>query len=196
MALDATYVAKPISVTGGIKVAPIGTVTPTDPTSVLNAAFKELGYVTEDGLKLSHDASDDKIKVWGGVTIRTIRSDYSATITGTLVSTLDVDVLKNVFGDSLVTQKSGFIAIKHAADIAPEKVYIIETKDASNGGRKRYVIPKGQITVSGDVNLSHKEITGFEVTIEALADKDGVCYYEFVETTPASPIAAGVPGVG
>lgn len=194
MALDATYVAKPISVTGGIKVAPLGTVTPTDPTSVLNAAFKELGYVNEDGLKLSHDASDDKIKVWGGVTIRTIRSDYSATITGTLVSTLDVDVLKNVFGDSLVTQKSGFISIKHAADIAPEKVYIIETKDASNGGRKRYVVPKGQITVSGDVNLSHKEITGFEVTIEALADKDGVCYYEFVETTPASPIAAGVVG--
>lgn len=194
MALDATYVAKPISVTGGIKVAPLGTVTPTDPTSVLNAAFKELGYVTEDGLKLSHDASDDKIKVWGGVTIRTIRSDYSATITGTLVSTLDVDVLKNVFGDSLVTQKSGFIAIKHAADIAPEKVYIIETKDASNGGRKRYVIPKGQISVSGDVNLSHKEITGFEITIEALADKDGVCYYEFIESSPASPIAAGVVG--
>lgn len=194
MALDATYVAKPISVTGGIKVAPLGTVTPTDPTSVLNVAFKELGYVTEDGLKLSHDASDDKIKVWGGVTIRTIRSDYSATITGTLVSTLDIDVLKNVFGDSLVTQKSGFIAIKHAADIAPEKVYIIETKDASNGGRKRYVIPKGQITVSGDVDLSHKEITGFEVTIEALADKDGVCYYEYVETAPASPVAAGVVG--
>lgn len=194
MALDATYVAKPISVTGGIKVAPLGTVTPTDPTSVLNVAFKELGYVTEDGLKLSHDASDDKIKVWGGVTIRTIRSDYSATITGTLVSTLDIDVLKNVFGDSLVTQKSGFIAIKHSADIAPEKVYIIETKDASNGGRKRYVIPKGQITVSGDVNLSHKEITGFEVTIEALADKDGVCYYEYVETAPASPVAAGVVG--
>lgn len=194
MALDATYVAKPISITGGIKVAPLGTVTPTDPTSVLNAAFKELGYVNEDGLKLSHDASDDKIKVWGGVTIRTIRSDYSATITGTLVSTLDIDVLKNVFGDSLVTQKSGFIAIEHAADIAPEKVYIIETKDASNGGRKRYVIPKGQITVSGDVNLSHKGLTGFEVTIEALADKDGVCYYEFVETAPASPVAAGVVG--
>lgn len=194
MALDATYVAKPISVTGGIKVAPLGTVTPTDPTSVLNVAFKELGYVTEDGLKLSHDASDDKIKVWGGVTIRTIRSDYSATITGTLVSTLDIDVLKNVFGDSLVTQKSGFIAIKHASNIAPEKVYIIETKDASNGGRKRYVIPKGQITVSGDVNLSHKEITGFEVTIEALADKDSVCYYEYVETAPASPVAAGVVG--
>lgn len=194
MALDATYVAKPVNITGGIKFAPIGTATPTDPTSVLNAAFKGLGYVNEDGLKLSHDASDDKIKVWGGVTIRTIRSDYSATITGTLLSTLDVDVLKTVFGDSLVTQKSGFISIKHAADIAPEKVYIIETKDASTGGRKRYVVPKGQITVSGDVNLSHKEITGFEVTIEALADKDGVCYYEFVETTAASPIAAGVVG--
>lgn len=194
MALDATYVAKPVNVTGGIKFAPIGTVTPTDPTSVLNAAFKELGYVTEDGLKLSHDASDDKIKVWGGVTIRTIRSDYSATITGTLLSTLDVDVLKTVFGDNQVQQKSGFIAIKHTSDIAPEKVYIIETKDASTGGRKRYVVPKGQITVSGDVNLSHKEITGFEITIEALADKDGVCYWEFVETTPSSPVAAGVVG--
>lgn len=195
MALDATYVAKPISVTGGIKVAPLGTATPTDPTSVLNAAFKELGYVNEDGLKLSHDASDDKIKVWGGVTIRTIRSDYSATITGTLLSTLDVNVLKNVFGDSQVAEKSGFISIKHDATVPPEKVYVIETKDASSGGRKRYVVPKGQVSVSGDVNLSHKEITGFEITIEALADKDGVCYYEFVETTPSSPVAAG-PGLG
>lgn len=194
MALDATYVAKPVNITGGIKFAPIGTATPTDPTSVLNAAFKELGYVNEDGLKLSHDASDDKIKVWGGVTIRTIRSDYSVTITGTLLSTLDVDVLKTAFGANQVAQKSGFIAIKHTADIAPENVYIVETKDASSGGRKRYVVPKGQVSVSGDVNLSHKEITGFEITIEALADKDGVCYYEFIETSPASPVAAGVVG--
>lgn len=194
MALDATYVAKPVNITGGIKFAPIGTATPTDPTSTLNAAFKELGYVTEDGLKLSHDASDDKIKVWGGVTIRTIRSDYSATITGTLLSTLDVDVLKTVFGANQVAQKSGFISIKHTADIAPENVYIVETKDASTGGRKRYVVPKGQITVSGDVNLSHKEITGFEVTVEALADAEGVCYYEFIETAPASPVAAVVGG--
>ena len=94
---------------------------PTDPTSVLNAAFKELGYVNEDGLKLSHDASDDKIKVWGGVIIRTIRSDYSATISGTLLSTLDVNVLKNVFGDSQVAEKSGFISIKHDATVPPGK---------------------------------------------------------------------------
>ena len=38
MALDATYVAKPISVTGGIKVAALGTVTPNDPTSGVKAA--------------------------------------------------------------------------------------------------------------------------------------------------------------
>lgn len=194
MALDATYVAKPVNITGGIKFAPIGTATPTDPTSTLNAAFKELGYVAKEGLKLSHDASDDKITVWGGVTIRTIRSDYSATISGTLLSTLDVDVLKTVFGANQVQQKSGFIAIKHTSDIAPENVYIVETKDSSSGGRKRFVIPKGQITVSGDVNLSHTEITGFEVSIEALADKDGVCYYEFIETPPASPVAAVVGG--
>ena len=48
--------------------------------------------------------------------------------------------------------------------------------------------------MSGDVNLSHKEITGFEITIEALADKDGVCYYEFIETSPASPVATVVGG--
>lgn len=194
MALDATYVAKPVTITGGIKFAPIGTTTPTDPTSTLNAAFKEMGYVNKEGLKLSSDASDDKITVWGGVTIRTIRSDYSATLSGTLLSTLDVDVLKTVFGANQVQQQAGFIAIKHTSDIAPENVYIVETKDSSSGGRKRFVIPKGQITVSGDVNLSHTEITGFEVSIEALADKDGVCYYEFIETPPASPVAAVVGG--
>lgn len=195
MALDATFVAKPVNITGGIKFAPLGTATPTDPTTALNTAFKELGYVNEDGLKLSHDASDDKIKVWGGVAIRTIRSDFSATITGTLLSTLDVDVLKTVFGDGQVSEAAGVITVKHTSDIPPEKVYVIETKDASTGGRKRYIVPKGQISVSGDVNLSHKEITGYEISIEALADNNGVCYYELVEAPKAgTPVAAVVGG--
>lgn len=195
MALDATFVAKPVNITGGIKFAPLGTDTPTDPTTALNTAFKELGYVNEDGLKLSHDASDDKIKVWGGVAIRTIRSDFSATITGTLLSTLDVDVLKTVFGDGQVSEAAGVITVKHTSDIPPEKVYVIETKDASSGGRKRYIVPKGQISVSGDVNLSHKEITGYEISIEALADNNGVCYYELVEAPKAgTPVAAVVAG--
>lgn len=195
MALDATFVAKPVNITGGIKFAPLGTATPTDPTTALNTAFKELGYVNEDGLKLSHDASDDKIKVWGGVAIRTIRSDFSATITGTLLSTLDVDVLKTVFGDGQVSEAAGVITVKHTSDIPPEKIYVIETKDASTGGRKRYIVPKGQISVSGDVNLSHKEITGYEISIEALADNNGVCYYELVEAPKAgTPVAAVVGG--
>ncbi len=194
MALDNTFVSKPLNVTGGILVAPKGTVTPTDPTATLNAAFKPLGYVSEDGLKLSQDASDDKVKVWGGVAIRTIRSDYSATIGGTLLSTLDVNVFKNVFGDNNVIDKGTYAVIKHNAAIPPEKAFIIETKDDSTNSRKRYVVPRGQITVSGDTTLSHKEITGYEISIEALADNDGVCYYEYVEIPNGTAVPAVVVG--
>ena len=47
---------------GAVYAAPIGTPLPTDATTALNSAFKNLGYVSEDGLKNGNEIDVEKVK--------------------------------------------------------------------------------------------------------------------------------------
>lgn len=173
-------IAKPKSVTGGLTFAPANTAPPTDAKTALAVAFKPFGYISEDGVTLSEDATDEDIIVWGGMKVRKVRSQFSATISFRVMSTRDVDVLKACFGDANVTGSGTTLAVKHGAAIPSKKVYTIETVDEA-GFSRRYVIPAGQLMVSGERNLTHAASDGFDVTIDAAPDADGYCYYEYTE---------------
>lgn len=49
---------------GNVHVAPIGTVLPTNATMALNAAFKSLGYIDEDGVSLTPGVELTDIMMW------------------------------------------------------------------------------------------------------------------------------------
>ena len=59
--------------TGAIWVAPKGSTLPTDTATALDAAFKCLGYCSDDGLTNSTDLESETIKAWGGDTVLTDR---------------------------------------------------------------------------------------------------------------------------
>ena len=54
---------------GAVFVAPIGTELPEDVTTQLNAAFKGLGYCSDDGITNTNSPETEEQKAWGGDTV-------------------------------------------------------------------------------------------------------------------------------
>ena len=66
--------AKP-KVGGAVFVAPLKTALPEDAKSELDAAFKNLGYISEDGIKNENTATTEDIKAWGGAVVNSSQKD-------------------------------------------------------------------------------------------------------------------------
>ena len=100
-AQNVTY-GKP-KVEGAIWTAPLGTKLPVNAVEKLDIAFKSLGYVSEDGLKNENTIESEAIKAWGGDTVLVIQNEKTDTFTYKLIELLNVDVLKEVYGEDNVT---------------------------------------------------------------------------------------------
>ncbi|MFK0057997.1 hypothetical protein ACIQTN_02010 [Streptomyces werraensis] len=166
---------KPLA-TGGVLVAPTGTAAPTDATTALNASFKALGYVGEDGLTEAAERSTDKIKAWGGDVVKVVQTDYAVTYSFTLIETLNADVLKTVYGADNVTTTAATAstgtlhAVKLNSETLPRQAFVFEVKDGD--ARIRIYVPQGQITEVGEVTYSDEDLVAYEVTVEAFRDAD------------------------
>lgn len=166
---------------GAVFRAPLGTALPTDAKSTLADAYKDLGYVSEDGVTNTNSPESENIKAWGGEIVYSSQTEKNDEFGLTLISTLNVEVLKTIYGDNNVTETDGLITVKATSDEQVESVYVIDMV-LRNGALKRIVIPDGKITEIGDVTYKDDEVAGYELTITGLP-KDGVTHYEYI--TPA-----------
>lgn len=167
-------------IAGAIYRAPLGTAVPNNAYSDLDPAFKNLGYVSDDGLTNSNSPETETKKAWGGATILTSQTGRPDTLKYKLVEALNVEVLKSVYGDNSVT---GVLDTGITVDANNKQLsgacYVVDMvlKDDS---LKRIVIPNATLTSLGDVVYKDGEIVGYEVTLTALPDENGSTHKEYI----------------
>lgn len=176
MANNASF-AKPKTITGAIYVAPAGTALPTDESTTLAAAFKSVGYISDDGLTNSQSITSETVKSWGGTVVATAITEMEDDFKFKMISPRNAEALKIVYGDSNVTDSSGKLTIKKNAKEPAAHVFAIEMVIA--GVATRIVIPNGKLKEMGDISYKDSEAVGFDVTIAALADSSDNTHYEY-----------------
>lgn len=168
----AVNAAKPISVRGGIYRAPLGTTLPTDASTALGAAFKTVGYISEDGVTNSSSIESGDVKCWGGVTVATLQTGMTDTFKYKVLEMQDIEVLKAIYGANNVTGTlSTGITVNVKAEEVESACWVIDMKEGDT--LHRIVIGDGKITERGEIVYKDSEAIGVELTISANAFEFG-----------------------
>lgn len=173
--------AKP-KIGGAIYTAPIGTALPTDAVTKLDTAYKELGYISDSGVVNSGQRETEEIKAWGGAVVNSGQKSKKDTFKFALLESLNIDVLKTVYGEENVSGdlQTG-IQIKVGDEELKEKVLVFEMILKGNVA-KRIVIPQAKVIDVGDITYSDTSAGAYDTTVSASPDKDGYTHYEYIKT--------------
>lgn len=170
---------------GSIKRAPLGTTLPTSATDTLDAAFENVGYISDGGLVNSNSPSSENIKAWGGDIVLTTLTEKPDTFKFTLLEAMGVEALKAVYGDANVSgDLTSGITIHANSTQQPDCSWVIDMY-YKNNTIKRIVIPTAGVSGVGDVTYADGSAVGYETTISAMPDGNGDTHFEYMITVSA-----------
>ena len=177
--------AKP-KIGGAIYSAPLDTTLPKNATDKLDAKFKGLGYISEDGVVNNNSPSSEDIKAWGGAVVANVQTEKPDTFTYKLIEALNINVLKEVYGDENVSgDLDTGITIKANNDEHEEHCIVIDMI-LKGSVLKRIVLPIAKISEVGEISYGDEDAIGYETTVSAMPDEEGNTHYEYLQKKPTT----------
>ena len=175
---SAILTGKPASGTGGFYFGPrLTNNLPKDATSAIPGEFTKAGYVNEDGVTETADATDEKIKAWGGDIVKIVRTEHSVSYSLTFMESSNAALLKFIFGEDNVSivppteTTSGKVSVRKTSTVPPRVSGIFDMLD--DPAAIRIVFEDGQPAQSGDVTFVDNSIISYQVNIECFVGRDG-----------------------
>ena len=175
---------------GAIYSAPVGTALPKSTDDTLDQAFKDLGYVSEDGVTNSNSPSSDSIKAWGGDIVSSSQTEKPDEWKFKLIEANNPNVLKIIYGEENVTGtlEEGMEIVATSEELEPQS-WVVDMI-LKNGVKKRTVIPNATITAIGDIVYKDNEPVAYDLTITAVPDEDGATHRDYMKKTKAESTTA------
>ena len=172
MAKDSDQIV--VAASGSVYVAPVGTAVQTDPAQSLSATFRELGYVTEDGVTFADAPSVEAIMAWQKATpVRRIVTGRERSVTFALEQWNDA-TFPLAFGGGAWSNPSGSIyKFTPPADTAAldEKCLVVDWADGSR--HFRFVAYNGSVTDGVETQLTRTGAAILPITFEINANDTG-----------------------
>ena len=189
MANSGAIIAATVAANGAsIFAAPLGTTLPTDVTTELDAAFVDLGWVSEDGVTNSMSRSITRHRSWSGTLVKTTQDSYEETVSFALLESTAA-ALGVAFGADNVTEAAELITVKHSHLMLERQSFVIEFVDGDHKGR--IVIKEGQVTEVGDARYVHTDLLMWQLTVDCFMPADGSeAVVQYFAVPAAAPLKA------
>ncbi|KOG89515.1 phage tail tube protein [Streptomyces varsoviensis] len=157
--------------TGRVLVAKVGTTAPADATAEWGAGWVDLGYTAPEGVKFGRKGKTVKVNTWQTVgAARYVYDERDLTLKFGMLQ-LNENTLPFFYGNGDVAETSsgsGTYSFGVTDDaLIEERALGLEFTDG-NEIRYRFIVPRGQVTDTDDMDLNRKGAIKLGVTFTAL----------------------------
>jgi|SRR6266545_50010 len=163
-----------VGANGTVYVAPGGTAVPADVNAALNAAFVDVGYVSEEGVTTSRSLTTEQVRAWQSIsTIRYLITEVGYTLSWQMMQYNKTTLPFWLGGGSIVAQGGGlFKYVVSSAPTIDERAVVIEWTDGATI-KNRIVIARGMVTEGGDATIGRGAAVQLPITFAAMTPSSG-----------------------